>query len=372
MGLANPLKYWKILLNSLYGSLLNDSFRMYDQRLGQSTTLTGRSIVRHMNATINETITGEYDYRGDAIVYSDTDSSYFSAYAVLKDNPDYADFEWTKENVSALYDEIAEVTNKTFPGFMHERFNTTLERGEIIRAGKELVASLSLFIKKKKYACLMYEYEGKRVDVDGKPGKIKAMGLDLKRADTPKYMQEFLNKCLMGLLTGSSKDEIFQWIREFRKEFKDKPGWEKGAPKGVKALSDFLTRDNAANAAASLGKIMAGSKKGKNKIDMPGHVRASLAWNKMCETNNDRYSMRISDGQKVIVCRLLQSSLRVDSVAYPIDEPHLPDWFRDLPFDHVAMEDVIIDKKLTNLLGVLDWDFNETKDRPASSLFSFG
>lgn len=43
--------------------------KFYDKRIGQSVTLTGRSIARHMNAKINEMITGEYDYKGDAIVY---------------------------------------------------------------------------------------------------------------------------------------------------------------------------------------------------------------------------------------------------------------------------------------------------------------
>ena len=36
-------------------------------------------------------------------------------------------------------------------------------------------------------------YEGFRSDVDGKPGKVKAMGLDLRRSDTPVFMQEFLS-----------------------------------------------------------------------------------------------------------------------------------------------------------------------------------
>lgn len=69
-------KYWdqrqlakKIDLNSLYGALLNKHCRFYDKRLGQSTTLTGRSITRHMAAKINELITGEYDFMGDAIIY---------------------------------------------------------------------------------------------------------------------------------------------------------------------------------------------------------------------------------------------------------------------------------------------------------------
>ena len=69
----------KILLNSLYGALLNEAMRLADERMGQSTTLTGRSIVKHMNAEVNKTLTGEYDYIGSVVRYSDTDSCYFTA-----------------------------------------------------------------------------------------------------------------------------------------------------------------------------------------------------------------------------------------------------------------------------------------------------
>lgn len=62
----------KILLNSLYGALLNQHSRFFDFRLGQSTTLTGRCIARHMAAQTNEAITGVYDHTGDAIVYGDS------------------------------------------------------------------------------------------------------------------------------------------------------------------------------------------------------------------------------------------------------------------------------------------------------------
>lgn len=74
-------EYWdkrqlvkKILLNSLYGGLLNQHCRFFDQRLGQSTTLTGRSITRHMAAKANELLAGEYDETGRAVIYGDTDS----------------------------------------------------------------------------------------------------------------------------------------------------------------------------------------------------------------------------------------------------------------------------------------------------------
>jgi hypothetical protein len=317
-----------------------------------------------MNAKTNEVITGKYDFTGDAIVYADTDSCYFSAYEILKNDPDYADFDWSRENIIRLYDDIADVVNESFPGFMHETYNTSLERGAIIAAGRELVASTSLFIKKKKYAVLMYDKEGDRLDTGGKPGKLKVMGLDLKRADTPKFMQQFLEKILMDLLTGSDKDDLFGQIREFRTAFKDRPAPEKGSPKKVSGLSAYDEKMSA----TEIENIF---KSAGGKVNIPGHVRASMNWNMMCEAQNDRYSTRITDGTRIVVCKLRPNNLRIDSIAYPIDEHHLPQWFRDLPFDHEAMEETIIDNKLDNLLGVLDWKLDDTKQTWGDEFFDF-
>ena len=39
-----------------------------------------------MSAEVNKVITGKYDHTGDAVIYGDTDSVYFSAYNTLKDD----------------------------------------------------------------------------------------------------------------------------------------------------------------------------------------------------------------------------------------------------------------------------------------------
>ena len=62
----------KINLNSLYGAILNPGCRFFDKRIGQSTTLTGRAIARHMDSHVNECITGRYDHVGEAIIYGDS------------------------------------------------------------------------------------------------------------------------------------------------------------------------------------------------------------------------------------------------------------------------------------------------------------
>ena len=355
-------EYWdkrqlvkKINLNSLYGAILNPGCRFFDKRIGQSTTLTGRAIAQHMAGKVNEIITGENSHTGKAIIYGDTDSCYFSAYKTLKKEIDTKQIPWSKESVVALYDQIGEEVNKTFPQFMLDAFHCPKTRGEVIKAGRELVAIKGLFITKKRYAVLYYDKEGKRSDIEGKPGKIKAMGLDLKRSDTPEFIQNFLSDVLEKVLTGTTEQEVLDFITEFRTNFKIRPGWEKGSPKRANNISAYRGKEEKAG-----------------KTNMPGHVRASLNWNTLKRMMDDKYSMSVTDGAKVIVCKLKDNPLGFTSVAYPVDELRLPQWFKDLPFNHEEMEQTIIDNKLDNLIGVLNWDIRSTEQTNTfNKLFDF-
>ena len=355
-------EYWdkrqlvkKINLNSLYGAILNIGCRFFDNRIGQSTTLTGRGIARHMASKINEVVTGEYDHVGKAIIYGDTDSAYFSAYNVLKKEIEKGEIPWTKDTVVQLYDTIAEEVNSTFAQFMSDAHHCPKSRGEVIKAGREIVALKGLFITKKRYAVLYYDKEGKRSDIEGKPGKIKAMGLDLKRSDTPEFMQKFLEELLTKVLNNAQESEILERIGEFRTEFKSRPGWEKGSPKRANNIAEYQEKERK-----------------QGKANMPGHVRASINWNTLKRMNGDKYSQQIVDGMKVIVCKVKANPLGYTSIAYPVDELRLPKWFQELPFDHAEMETTIINNKLDNLIGVLEWDLESTtQSNTFNSLFDF-
>ncbi len=347
------IEYWdkrqlvkKINLNSLYGAILNPGCRFFDKRIGQSTTLSGRTIVKHMSAEVNKVITGEYDHVGKAMIYGDTDSCYFSAYPVLKDDIDKGNIPWDKDNVITLYDQVCEQANTTFPQFMLDAFHCPRSRSDVIAAAREIVAETGLFITKKRYAALVYDIEGFRSDSDGKRGKVKAMGLDLKRSDTPVFMQDFLKELLDMVLDKKPEKELLDAISEFRKEFKEMPGWEKGAPKRANKIGHYQRLEEK-----------------QGKANMPGHVRASINWNTLKRMNGDKYSQEIVDGMKVIVCKLKQNPLGYTSVAYPTDELRIPEWFKELPFDGDAMEEVIIDNKLGNLIGVLNYDLESTKQK---------
>jgi DNA polymerase elongation subunit (family B) len=335
----------KINLNSLYGAILNPGCRFFDKRIGQSTTLTGRIIARHMDAYINECIFGNYDHVGEAIIYGDTDSCYFTAWPAIKDDVAAGRMQWNKETCVQLYDTIADQVNASFPAFMERACHCPRSMGEIIKGGRELVAEKGLYIKKKRYAVLIYDLEGNRLDTHGKPGKVKAMGLDLKRSDTPKVVQDFLSSLLLDVLTGCTKEHVYDRVREFKIAFKERPAWEKGTPKRVNNLTKFTREEE------RLG-----------RANMPGHVRAAMNWNNLRKMHSDNYSMAIVDGMKTIVCKLKDNPLGYTSVGYPTDELHIPQWFKELPFDDAEMELTIVDQKVENLLGVLDWKIPENTD----------
>ena len=360
-------EYWdkrqlvrKILLNSAYGALLNEHCRFYDKRIGQSVTLSGRQIVRHMMSNINETVEGVYSHEGNAIVYGDTDSCYFTAYPVLQSQIANGEMIWDKETCIGLYDSIADQANESFPAFMEKAFHSPRKNGEIIKAGRELIGDRAIFITKKRYAINIFDKEGKRKDKNGNLGDIKAMGLDLKRADTPKYVQEFLMSVLsMVIQQGKGRDEVIETIKDFKRTLSEQDSWTKGSPKSVNKLTMY-------------GEKEANSSKGRE--NMPGHVRAALNYNYLRRVNGDQYSQKIVDGMKVVVCKMKPNPLNFTSIAYPTDELRLPKWFTDLPFDDKAMEQTLVDEKIDNLLGVLNWDIktNIDTDSTFSDLFTFG
>lgn len=523
----------KILLNSAYGALLNEVCKFFDQRMGQSVTLSGRWIAKHMNGQVNFEFTGLYDYKGDAVQYSDTDSvdkttiirtnrgsktiediyelcqsyniqgekeygydeslkvltydpkhnreyyseinyvyrhkvskekwsirdennnmivmtndhsimaerdgilmelkpsevmntdilltvwneslrtngivrskiikieklenfddeyvydigikaptPYFFGNNILVHNSSYFScvpvmdcaffkekfpkFTLTVDNIIKLYDDIADNVNNTFAQFMVDSFHTTLTNGEIIKAGREIVAASALFVKKKKYACLMVDKEGHRYDMDGKPGKLKVMGLDQKRSDTNKITQDFLENILMDILTDKSESDIVDKIAQYRHLYKSMNPWEMGVPKKVNNLSSY--KDKIENN-QHVNMFKASKRK---TLTVPGHVRASLNWNTLCDIHGDTCSERITDGGKVIMCYLKTNPYKMKSIAYPVDLVTLPDWFKTLPFDELKMVNTMIDKKINNLIGVLNWNLTKAKsDTTFSDLFTF-
>ncbi len=340
----------KIQLNSLYGALTNAGSHFYDQRMGQSITLTGRSIARYMAGTINKILTDEFDPTGACISYGDTDSTYFSAWPI-RDILAEQDFEFTEDSAVALYDNVAAATNATFKPYMMSQFNCVEKRAGRISANREICARAALFVKKKRYAALVYDKEGVRFSSP----KLKIMGMDTQRADTPTYVQNFLKDVLKKTLSGDDEVAIIEFIKNFRVKFKSNDPWVMGTPKRCNGLTKYTNMEN----------------KIKNSR-LPGHIRAAYNWNKLKRSMGDNRSMDVHDGGKTVFCYLKSNQFGIGSIGYPIDQIHLPEWFKTLPFDTEKMEFKLIDQKLSNIIGLMKFDLAKSKQSEAvSELFSF-
>ena len=342
-------KYWdleqylrKINLNSSYGALLNSGSVFYDFRLGASTTSSGRKIVQHMASKLNEIAVGEYKHTGGIVVYGDTDSTYFAL-----SRPDFKrlhpDFEYTKENVIKYVDELAKQVDESYADHVEKIFHVTKENATIIRAAREIVATRGIYVSKKRYALMVFDNEGERYDNHGKAGKLKIKGLQIQRSDTPMLVRKLLKTMMESLLTDGDREKLVDIIRNFyNNEWNLLKPWEKGSPKAVNGLTKY-TNDYKENP----------------KARVPGHVMASINYNRLLEMFNDTSTTRILDGNKIVVCKLKKNNpFNMTSVAYPRDLNDVPEWFSKLPFDESNMSDTIVDTTMDSIFGSLNWNLS--------------
>lgn len=359
-------EYWdveqyleKIKLNSSYGTLLNSSSTFYDFRFGSSITMTGRLVWKHLASKTNELISGEYKYDGSAIRTGDTDSCYASI-----DSDDfrrlYPNFDYSKENIIEFSNKVGKAVNDSFPQYMIDTFHCTPEGASREGAAREVVASRALVCGKKRYAMMVYEKDGYRQDINGKPGKAKIMGIQVARSDTHPLVKELLKKMLNSVLTDGSKEKLVEIMRNFgNKDWGKLNAWDKGTPRTVNKL-DFYTKEY--------------NKTGKCSV---GQVMASINWNRMLEMMGDKKSPKILDGDKVIVCKMKPNNpFGYKSIALPNTITRVPKWFKQLPFDEQSMVDSAIDKTIETVFGVIGWnltlkDAMETSNEDLESILTF-
>lgn len=273
-------------------------------------------------------------------------SIYFSVYET--DPVKYAQMEkegkWSKEIALEVHDKISEDVNETFPEFMNQRFNSGIVNGAIIRAGRENMADNALFIKKKRYAMNLYEDDGVRKDRDGGTGDLKIMGLEIKRSDTSKIVQDVLEKGLKMLLTGSTKEEIMEYFFLQKEVLIKKEPWCLGSPKSGNAVKFYTKQEELYKE----GKLI-------DKPRIPGHIRACMVWNDAVNIFQDMDTGEIGDGTKITVCPLKKNQYDYKDIAYPSDMENIPDWFKKLPFDRPAMVGKNYLRKIDNIFGILEW-----------------
>ena len=349
----------KIQLNSAYGALLATGFRWaHEEQMGASTTYSGRAITSFMSGVAGEILTGKfihleknfavkadgeiqniYTSPVDEIIYNDTDSCYFMTLAS------------NKEEAVEIADGIADVINESFPKFMRDVFNCQEGFDDLIAAGREVVAERGLFQARKKYMLKVVDLEGFAVN------KMKAMGSEIKKSDTPKVIQKFLKSTVDMILDGKSYEELTEFVnlerkRLFSVDIDDEDKLLMGIAKAVNNL-DMFTRAYEAELA---GKPMKNAK-GTGKLTIPGHCRAAINYNKLAEHFEGVDATLIAGGDKVKVYQLKSNDFDFETIAIPAEAVSFPDWMVDtFEIDFKLTEEKLIDNKLQGIFSAWGYE----------------
>lgn len=367
----DKLQYtYKIKLNSFYGALTNLYFRFYDLRMGESTTGTGRMILKHQCRKVAQILEGNYNvefpqystteeaelsgldkrvalngpvfngkFMSEAVIYGDTDSTYFNTFAQ------------NKEEAITIADLVAEKVNKSYPKFMRDTFLCTDGFDNIIKAGREIVSDRGIFVDKKRYILHLVDLDGNPVD------KMKVMGLETKKTILPKWVSVQLNSFIERYLKGESWEQIELDIVAFKdKLMETKDIMSIGLPKGVNGVEEYTQNL----------KVYGPSTR------IPGHVNAAIFYNKCLEEFDDKESPPIVSGMKIKVFYLTKVIGKFKSIAIPVDIEQVPNWFlEEFEVDRDAHIERLVDKPLQNILKAINKQVPSKQSLLVDSVFEF-
>jgi DNA polymerase elongation subunit (family B) len=204
----------KILANSLYGCLGNPAFTYSSPELATAVTVTGQVIIRSAENAMNEYMNKLLKNKDakDYVIGVDTDSVYLNLEELIVQIADGDSI----NDVTDLVDKICETTiQRQFDSIMRELSVRLNCKENKIFFKREAIASVGMFIAKKRYALLVDDLEGVRY---AEP-KLKIMGLEAVKSSTPMIVRNKLKDFIKTILT-KNEEALRQDVNLFMEEFK--------------------------------------------------------------------------------------------------------------------------------------------------------
>lgn len=292
------------------------------------------------------------------IIMEDVSMPYFFANGILVHNSCYfktnAD---NKEDAIAIADGVAEAVNDTFQTFMQRAFKCQPTYDNLIHAGREVVGSAGLFLNaKKKYTIKVVDKEGTQVN------ELKTVGSEMKKADTPKVIQDFLKEMMELILDDRPYADIETFVNEKRKSLvlKIENPIVLGAAKQINNLD------------AKYAEWQRTEKIGAGKMGhCPGHVRAAINYNEMVSQFEVNGKM-LKAGDKGMIFYVKPNEFRFKAIAIPSDADQFPLWFHThFKLDLKLSEQKMIDAKLERIFEAMSWEIPTPQNTLINSILKF-
>lgn len=334
----------KILLNSFYGALANVHFCMFDIRLAESITKQGQLAIRWAGDWVNKELnkilkTNDVDY----VVYTDTDSIYVSMEDVVNANG-YDDKE-TAETVRFLDEYCEQVMQPIIDnGYKSLQWHCNSFDQKMVMA-REVISDNSIFCTKKRYAMSVWNSEG----VAFEDAYIKTMGLDVVKSSTPEVVRGAMKKTIRMILNEGEQD-VQQYIRDFKKDFRKEKPEAVAFPRGVNKLEESYCDVN--------GNFL-------SSVTIPINSRAGMVHNKLVRELNLVDYKEIIPGDKIKFIHVeLPNKANTNVVGFTDVLP--PEFNMHHKIDYNLMYEKTYLKPMRDIIELIGWS-----TEPQATLDSF-
>ena len=284
----------KILLNSLYGAMGNKYFRYFDLRIASGITMTGQSVIKHGEKSVNAFLDNFIGESKDRVIAMDTDSLYIGVNDVIE--------KFKPNNPISFLDEfgskaIEPMLEKAFQEFA-DKSNAYTNRMVMKR---EAIADRGIWTAKKRYILNVHNNEG----VQYAEPKIKMMGIEAVKSSTPQVCRKAMNQMFKIIVSGD-ESKTQEAIKLFKDHFKSLPADEIAFPRGVTDMTKWSSRSTIYKKAT------------------PIHVRGALLYNNRVRSLalEKQYEL-IQNGDKIKFIYLrVPNTIQENVISFP---GHLPD-----------------------------------------------
>ncbi|MFB6124516.1 MAG: DNA-directed DNA polymerase [Halanaeroarchaeum sp.] len=224
----------KVIMNSLYGVLGWERFRLYDKQMGAAVTATGREVIEFTETAANE--------RDKEVIYGDTDS------VMLELGGDVA-----KEAAIEQSFELEEYINASYDEFAAERLNAEEHRFQI--EFEKLYRRFFQAGKKKRYAGHIIWKEGKDVD------DIDITGFEYKRSDIAPITKEVQKAVIERIVKEGDIEGVKEYVHDVIEGFQtgEVDLDEVGIPGGIGKRLDNYDTDTAHVRGAKYANLLLGT-----------------------------------------------------------------------------------------------------------------
>lgn len=334
----------KVSLNSAYGACGNEFFRFFDIRIAEAVTLSGKLSIKWIESKLNSYMskllkTENVDY----VIASDTDSIYLNlgplVDKVYGNSPNL--------NPLQVVDFMDKVSNEKIQPFIDKQYQELAKYvnayAQKMQMKRESLVDRAIWTAKKRYILNVWDQEGVRYSEP----QLKIQGLEAIKSSTPSACRDKIKEAIKIIL-GGDKNKLYDYIDNFRNEFKKLPIEDISFPRSVNELDKFKNVK-----AMTLSGYETDESKGK--LGTPMHVKAAILYNYYIkEMGIDSLYPVIQEGEKIKYIYLKNpNKFRSHVIAFPHRAPK--EFKLDQCVDYNTQFDKSFMEPLKIILNSIDW-----------------